>query len=87
MAYGLDTYSFLKAFFRMINRLGYPIELVSDNAGKFSMVENGLKDLCGLKLIIKNLLKSCFTNHRMTWSFISPLSPGGVQCISDDQIC
>ena len=42
MAYGLDTDSFLKAFFRMVNRRGYPIEVVSDNAGNISGAEKEL---------------------------------------------
>ena len=45
MAYGLDTDLFLKAFFRMTNRRGYPIEIVSDNAGNFSAAEKELKEL------------------------------------------
>ena len=45
MAYGLDTDSFLKAFFRKINRRGYPIEVVSDNAGNFSAAEKELNEL------------------------------------------
>ena len=43
MAYGLDTDSFLKAFFRMIDRLGYPIKIVSDSVGNFSGAKKALK--------------------------------------------
>ena len=44
MADGIDTDSFLKAFFRMINRRGYSIEVVSDNAGNFSASEKEVKE-------------------------------------------
>ena len=45
MAYGLDTDSFLKTFFCMINKRGYSIKVVSDNAGNFSVAEKELKEL------------------------------------------
>ena len=45
MAYGLDTDSFLKTLFRKINRRGYLIEVVSDNAGNFSEAEKELNKL------------------------------------------
>ena len=32
MAFGLDTDSFLNAFYRMVNRRGLPREMLSDNA-------------------------------------------------------
>ena len=35
MADGLDSDSFLKAFYRMGNRRGFPEEVFSDNGGKF----------------------------------------------------
>ena len=35
MAYGLDTDSFLNAFYRMVNRRGLPREMLSDNGGNF----------------------------------------------------
>ena len=73
MAYGLDTDSFLKAFFRMTNRRGYPIEVVSDNAGNFSAAEKELKKLWSK--INQKKIQSCFANHRITWSFIPPLTP------------
>ena len=78
MAYGLDTDSFLKTFFRMINRRGYPIEVVSDNAGNFSAAEKELRELWSK--INHKKIQSCFANHRITWSFIPPLAPhfGGV---------
>ena len=78
MAYGFDTDSFLKAFFRMTNRRGHPIEVASDNAGNFSAAEKKLKELWSK--INHKKIQSCFANHRITWSFIPPLAPcfGGV---------
>ena len=35
MTYGLDTDSFLKAFYRMAYRRGLPREMLSDNSGNF----------------------------------------------------
>ena len=35
MAFALDTYSFLNAFYRMVSRRGKPEEVVSDNGGNF----------------------------------------------------
>ena len=64
MAYGLDTDSFLKAFFFMINKLGYPIEIISDNAGNFSGAEKNLKELWSK--INNTKIQSCFANHRIT---------------------
>ena len=62
----------------MTNRRGYPIEVVSDNAGNFSAAEKKLKELWS-KINHKKIL-SCFANHRITGSFIPPLAPcfGGV---------
>ena len=78
MAYGLDPDLFLKTFFRMTNRRGYPIEDVSNNAGNFSAAEKELRELWSK--INHKKIQSCFANHRITWSFIPPLAPhfGGV---------
>ena len=35
IAYGLDTDSFLNVFYRMTNRRGLPVEMLSDNGTNF----------------------------------------------------
>ena len=39
MAFGLDTDSFLNAFYRMVNRRGLPREMLSDNGTNFVAAE------------------------------------------------
>ena len=58
MAYGLDTDSFLNAFFRMADRRGVPQEVLSDNAGNFTAADKELKELCSQ--FDKKRLKKCF---------------------------
>ena len=45
MAFGLDTDSFLNAFYRMSSRRGLPQELISDNGTNFKGADAELKDL------------------------------------------
>ena len=45
MAFGLDTDSFLNAFFRMVNRRGLPREMFSDNGTNFVVAEGELREL------------------------------------------
>ena len=45
MAFGLDTDSFLIAFYRMVNRRGLPREMLSDNGTNFGAAE---RELCQL---------------------------------------
>ena len=45
MAYGLDTDSFLNAFYRMVNRRGLPEEMISDNGSNFVGAERELREL------------------------------------------
>ena len=49
MAYGLDTASFLNAFYRMVNRRGLPEEMLSDNGTNFIGANKELQEL--LKLL------------------------------------
>ena len=48
MAFGLDTDSFLNAFYRMVNRRGLPREMLSDNGTNF--VANWLRRWIKAKL-------------------------------------
>ena len=45
VAYGLDTDSFLRAFYRMCNRRGVPEELISDNGTNFVGTNQELREL------------------------------------------
>ena len=46
MAHGLDTDSFLNAFFRMGDRRNIPQQVLFDNAGNFTAADQELKELC-----------------------------------------
>ena len=78
MAYGLDTDSFINAFYRMVNRRGLPSEVLSDNGTYLVGAVNELKGL------IKNIHESDVTqrtSHQyVTWYFNPPAAPhfGGV---------
>ena len=45
MACGLDTDSFLNAFYRMANHRGLPVEVFSDNGTSFKSADKELKSL------------------------------------------
>ena len=45
MAFGLNTNSFLNAFYRMSNLRGLPEELISDNGTNFKGADAELKEL------------------------------------------
>ena len=78
IAWGLDTSSFLNAFFRMADRRGMPKLVVSDNGTNFVRANKELKNIL-LKLdtnkIIEKTSKKC-----VEWHFNPPLAPhfGGV---------
>ena len=78
MAYGLDTDSFLSAFYRMASRRSVPEELFSDNGTNFRGVDAELKSL--VKELDENKIKQSSANKGTTWNFNPPLAPhfGGV---------
>jgi len=45
MAYGLDTDSFLNAFYFMANQRGLPDEMISDNGTNFVGTKRELREL------------------------------------------
>ena len=57
MAYGLDTDSFLKAFCRMVNRRGLPLEMLSDNGTNFVGANEELHELVKQMTRIVKLMK------------------------------
>ena len=78
MAYGLDTDSFLNAFYHMVNRRGLPEEMISDNGSNFVGAERELRELV-LQLDQDKIVKSV-ANKGVKWNFNPPLAPhfGGV---------
>ena len=79
MAYGLDVDSFLKAFYRMIDRRGLPEEIISDNGTNFVGAN---KELCEMtaKIVQDSKFKSTITGKGIKWIFNPPYAPhfGGV---------
>ena len=78
MAYGLDTDSFLNAFFRFVNRRGVPVKMLSDRGTNFVGADKELKE------IIRNLdsdnVKLKTASKGISWQFNPPYAPhwGGV---------
>ena len=70
--YGLDTDSFLKAFYRMGNRRGFPAEVYSNNGGNFVKAN---KELCELvKELNQSAIAKTATERRIKWHFNPPLA-------------
>ena len=78
IAFGLDTSSFLNAFYRMVNRRGLPEEMYSDNATNFKAADKELKAL--LLQLDEDKIKASASNKGIVWHFTPPLAPhfGGV---------
>ena len=78
MAYGLDTDSFLNAFYRMTSRRGLPEEMYSDNGTNFKGADAELKSL--VRELDENKIYQSIANKGVTWHFNPPLAPhfGGV---------
>ena len=78
MVLGLDTDSFLSAFYRMTNRRGLPEEMFSENGTNFKGAD------AELKLLVSKLdddrIKQSAANKGVIWHFNPPLGPyfGGV---------
>ena len=78
MAYGLDTDSFLNAFYRMASHRGLPEEMYSDNGTNFKGADAELKLL--VRELDENKIYQSIANKGVTWHFNPPLAPhfGGV---------
>lgn len=73
MAYGLDTDSFLNAFYRMVSRRGLPEVMVSDNGTNFVSGDRELKELvAGLD---KDKIQTSAANKGIKWHFNPPGAP------------
>ena len=73
MAFGLDTDSFLNAFFRMANRRGLPEELFSDNGTNFKGADRELTML--LSELDERKINTTVANKGVKWNFNPPLAP------------
>ena len=78
LAYGLDTDSFMNAFYRMTSRRGLPGEIYSDNGTNFKGADNELKSL--VADLDKDKIKQTVANKGVKWNFNPPMAPhfGGV---------
>jgi hypothetical protein len=78
IAFGLDTSSFLNAFFRMVNRRGLPVKMLSDNGLNFVGAEKELKEL--VRQLDKDEIVTRTADKGISWQFNPPYAPhwGGV---------
>ena len=78
MAFGLDTDSFLNAFYRMVNRRGLLREMLSDNGTNFVAAKRELREL--VEALDKSKIAQSTPNKGVMWHFNPPLAPlfGGV---------
>ena len=78
MTYGLDTDSFLNAFYCMANQRGLPEELISDNRTNFVGAERESREL--VKQLDQDKIEKSAANKGIKWSLNPPWAPhfGGV---------
>lgn len=78
IAFGLDTDSFLNAFYRMASRRGMPQEVISDNGTNFVGANKELQQL--VSFLDKDKIYDNTSNRGVKWHFNPPLAPhfGGV---------
>ena len=78
MAYGLDTDSFLNAFYRMASCRGLPEDIYSDNGTNFKGAHAELRSL--VRELDKNKINQSTANKGVSWHFNPPLAPhfGGI---------
>ncbi|CAG2208619.1 unnamed protein product [Mytilus edulis] len=73
VAFGLDTDSFLNAFYRMVNRRGLPKGIISDNGTNFVGANRELKEL--VALLDKDKIHNSISNQGIKWHFNQPFAP------------
>lgn len=78
VAFGLDTDSFLNAFYRMVNRRGLPTDIISDNGRNFKGAARELREL--VEQLDQSKIQESTANQGVKWHFNPPLAPhfGGV---------
>ncbi|XP_033103464.1 uncharacterized protein LOC117106223, partial [Anneissia japonica] len=70
MAYGLDTDTFLNAFYRFVGRRGMPKQVISDNGTNFVGANRELSEL--IKSVNKDKIQQTITDKGVSWKFIPP---------------
>ena len=73
MAFGLDTDSFLNAFYRMVNQRRLPREMLSDNGTNFVAAERELREL--VEALDQSKIAQSRANKGVMWHFNPPLGP------------
>ena len=73
MAFGLDTDSFLNAFYRMFNRSGLLREMLSDNGTNFVAAERELREL--VEALDQSKIAQSTANKGVMWHFNPPQAP------------
>ena len=83
IAFGLDTDSFLNAFYRMASRRGLPEEMFSYNGTNFKGAGRELKML--LSEQDESKIKTAVAKKGVKWHFNPPLAPhfGGASRVND----
>ncbi|XP_046329965.2 uncharacterized protein LOC124113582 [Haliotis rufescens] len=78
IAHGMDTNSFLNAFYRMASRRGLPEDIVCDNGTNFVGAKKELKEL--VSCLNNDAVKRTLANRGTKWKFNPPCAPhfGGV---------
>lgn len=75
VAFGLDTSAFLNAFYRMTNRRGLPVKILSDNGTNFVGGNRELKDLVKQLSNYQDAIVENTANKGIEWQFNPPLAP------------
>ena len=70
IAYGLDTDSFLNAFYRMASRRGLPEAMYSDRGTNFKGADKELKSL--IAQLDETKIKKSIANKGVKWYFNPP---------------
>ncbi|EPB79997.1 integrase core domain protein [Ancylostoma ceylanicum] len=74
VVYNNSTQEFVLAFRRFIARRGTPDQILSDNATTFCSANDTLQEVIHARSSVEKL-SNLFANRKITWKFISPLSP------------
>ena len=72
IAFGLDTDSFLNAFFRMTSQRGLPEEMFTDNGTNFKRAGTELRML--LSELDESKINAAVANKGLKWHFNPPLA-------------
>ena len=73
MVFGLDTDSFLNAFYRMASRRGLPEEMFSDNGTNFKGADRELEMI--QSELDETKINASVANKGVKWHFHPPLAP------------